>query len=87
MSNIVFTKRSWSDYLYWQQQDIKMARKINMLLRSIERDGTLLGEGKPEKLKYRPSDCSRRIDCKNRLVYSVSENEIIIKSCKGHYEE
>ena len=87
MSNIVFTKRSWSDYLYWQQQDIKIARKINALLKSIERDGALFGEGKPEKLKYLSGNYSRRIDGENRLVYSVKEDEIIIKSCKGHYEK
>lgn len=87
MSSIVFTKRSWNEYLYWQQQDIKTARKINALLKSIERDGALFGEGKPERLKYLSSDYSRRIDGENRLVYSVREDEIVIKSCKGHYEE
>ena len=87
MSSIVFTKRSWSDYLYWQQRDIKIARKINALLKSIERDGALFGERKPEKLKYRPGDYSRRIDGENRLVYSVSGDEIVVRSCKGHYEE
>lgn len=87
MSSIVFTKRSWNEYLYWQQQDIKTARKINALLKSIERDGALFGEGKPERLKYLSGDYSRRIDGENRLVYSVREDEIVIKSCKGHYEE
>ena len=87
MKNIVFTKRSWNEYLHWQQQDIKIARKINALLRSIERNGALFGEGKPEKLKYRPGDYSRRIDGENRLVYSVSGDEIVVRSCKGHYEE
>ncbi len=82
MKNIVFTKRSWGEYVYWQQQNIKTAQKINALLRSILREGVLSGEGKPEKLKYRPEDYSRRIDSENRLVYLVSNNEVIVKSCK-----
>lgn len=87
MKNIVFTKKGWDEYLYWQQQNVKIARKINALLQSIVRDGALVGEGKPEKLKYRPEDYSRRIDGENRLVYSVNNNGIVVKSCKGHYED
>ena len=45
------------------------------------------GEGKPEKLKYLPGDCSRRIDNQNRLIYEVCEQQIVVKSCRGHYED
>ena len=67
---------------------IKDIKRINQLLQSIERDGVLHGIGKPEPLKYGKSGSfSRRIDEANRLVYEVSDNQIIVKSCKGHYKD
>ena len=87
MSNIVFSEIAWDDYLYWQKQDKKVIQKINKLLKSIDRDGAMNGEGKPEKLKYRLGDCSRRIDNQNRLIYEVREQQIVVKSCRGHYED
>ena len=85
---ITFAEDGWSEYLYWQTQDKKVLRKINQLLQSIERDGALQGIGKPEMLKYGKSgSLSRRIDEANRLVYEISDNEIIVKSCKGHYDD
>ena len=87
MSNIVFSEIAWNDYLYQQKQDKKVIQKINKLLKSIDRDGAMNGEGKPEKLKYRPGDCSRRIDNENRLIYEVREQQIVVKSCRGHYED
>lgn len=68
-------------------QDRKTLRKINRLLKSIEREGAMKGEGKPEKLTGRPGDYSRRIDEENRLVYQVEHNKIIVLACKGHYED
>ena len=66
----------------------KDSKKINQLLQSIERDGALQGIGKPEPLKYGKSGSfSRRIDDDNRLVYEISDNQIIVKSCKGHYDD
>lgn len=65
----------------------KDGKKINNLIKSIIREGAMQGEGKPEKLKYRDNEYSRRIDKANRLVYKYSENEtLIILSCKGHYD-
>lgn len=87
MSKITFTEEGWADYLSWQFSDKKILQKINKLLKSIERDGVLSGEGKPEKLKYRQDEYSRRIDEKNRLVYSVSDEQIIVKTCRGHYDD
>lgn len=85
---ITFAEEGWNEYLYWQAQDKKTLKKINQLLQSIERDGALQGIGKPEVLKYgRSGAFSRRIDEANRLVYEISENQIIVKSCKGHYED
>ena len=87
MSNIGFVDDGWTDYLYWQVHDKKTLQKINKLLRSIERDGVMQGEGKPEKLSYRKNAYSRRIDQTNRLVYEMNGEQIIVKSCKGHYED
>lgn len=87
MSNIVFTEIAFSHYLGWQAEDKKVLKKINELLKSISRDGALDGIGKPEKLKWRVGEYSRRIDDKNRLVYEVDGKNIVVKSCRGHYEE
>lgn len=84
---ITFAEDGWSEYLYWQTLDKKTLKKINQLLQSIECDGALQGIGKPEPLKYGKTGVfSRRIDEMNRLVYEVSGSQIIVKSCKGHYE-
>ena len=85
---ITFAEDGWSEYLYWHIQDKKIVKKINQLLQSIERDGALQGIGKPEPLKYGKSGSfNRRIDEVNRLVYEVSDGQIIVKSCKGHYND
>lgn len=85
--NKLWSDRSWDDYLYWQTQDKKTLKKINELVKDIERNGVSKGIGKPEPLKYRKG-WSRRIDEKNRLVYDVDGKEnLLIASCRGHYEE
>ena len=86
MSDINFVNDGWTDYLYWQLNDPKMVKKINALLKSIERDGVLKGLGQPEKLKHIPDTYSRRIDKGNRLVYEIDGEKIIVTACKGHYE-
>lgn len=86
MKKIWFDK-AWEDYLYWQIQDKKIMKKINDLLKSIERDGENNGIGKPEALKNNLSGYySRRIDEIHRLVYRINNEIIEIASCKGHYE-
>lgn len=88
MSDIQFTKIAWEEYVSWQTEDRKTIKKINGLIKSILRDGPLTGEGKPEKLKYRDGEYSRRIDEKNRLTYRCFEGGFIeILSCKGHYND
>ena len=86
MGKLTFTESGWADYLYWQTQDKKTLRKINDLLKAIDRDG-FSGIGKPEPLKDREGCWSRRIDDKNRLVYKVFDGQIEIIQCKGHYED
>ena len=77
---------AWIDYEYWQNQDKKTLRKINALLKDIERNG-YNGIGKPEPLKGELSGWwSARIDEVNRLVFQVYEDRIEIYACKGHYE-
>lgn len=87
MNNLTFSPGAWDEYLYWQMQDKKTLRRINQLLKDVQRD-SFEGIGKPEPLKYCDGYWSRRIDEKNRLVYTVNnENDIVIISCKGHYED
>ena len=83
--NKLWTDDGWADYLYWQSQDKKTLKRINELIKDIERNGALNGIGKPEALKYRKG-FSRRIDETNRLVYAIDENGFLwIISCRGHY--
>ena len=86
MKEVRFVPAAWEEYQAWQY-DRKTQNKINELIKSIQREGVSKGIGKPEPLKYKGA-WSRRIDQKNRLVYSVDENnDIIIYSCKEHYED
>ena len=87
MSRITFTERGFQQYLEWQNTDKRMLKRINELLQSIERNGAMGGIGKPEKLKRKNGEYSRRMDAANRLIYEVEENNIIVKACKGHYED
>jgi toxin YoeB len=83
--NKTFSDAAWEDYLYWQSQDKKTLKKINALLRDIDRD-PFGGIGKPEALKEDLSGYwSRRIDDKNRLVYKVENGMVCIMQCGEHY--
>ncbi len=86
MSKIVFGETAFEDYLYWQTQDRKTLKRINSLLKDIERNG-YSGIGKPEPLKNYNGCWSRRIDEVNRLVYRISEGQIEIIQCRGHYDD
>ena len=84
MKKIWFDK-AWNDYLYWQTQDKKTLKKINNLIKDIERDN-YGGIGKPEPLKDDLNEFwSRRIDEANRLVYRINNDVIEILACRGHY--
>ena len=83
----LWTDRAWEDYLYWQNQDKKTLRRINLLIKDIERNGHG-GIGKPEPLKANLSGWwSRRIDDVNRIVYRFKDGNIEISQCRGHYED
>jgi toxin YoeB len=84
--NLLFTEESWADYLFWQDNDKRIIRKINELIKVIKRT-PFQGIGKPEPLKHQLKGFwSRRIDLANRLVYEIRGKEIIIISCRYHYE-
>ena len=85
-SKLVWTNAAWSDYLYWQIQDKKTLKRINLLIKDAMRDPED-GIGKPEALKESLSGLySRRIDAVNRLVYAVTKDELIIIACRYHYD-
>lgn len=84
---IVWDEEAWEDYLYWQTQDKKTLKRINTLIKDIDRN-QYQGIGKPEPLKEDLSGLwSRRIDDKNRLVYRIKNGVIEIAQCRGHYEK
>jgi toxin YoeB len=84
---IIFTKNSWEDYISWQSEDKKMLKKINELIKDIQRT-PFAGKGKPEPLKYDLAGFwSRRIDREHRIVYQVSKNGILVYSCRFHYDK
>lgn len=83
---ISFSKNAWEDYLSWQKEDKKMLRRINELIKDIQRN-PYKGIGKPEALKYDLSGYwSRRIDLEHRLVYKYQDEEILIYACRFHYD-
>ncbi|WP_037405919.1 Txe/YoeB family addiction module toxin [Snodgrassella communis] len=85
--NFDFTPQSWLEYTYWQNQDRKTIKKINVLLNDIARN-PYKGIGKPEALRENLSGFwSRRIDDKNRLVYRIVDDRCQIIQCKGHYSD
>ncbi len=85
--NKVWQDDAWEDYLYWQTQDKKTLKRINQLLKDIERNG-YDGIGKPEPLKHEfQGFWSRRIDESNRLVYRIENGQIQIAQCGSHYRD
>ena len=77
---------AWEDYLYWQTQDRKILKRVNLLIKDIRRS-PFDGIGKPEPLKHNLSGWwSRRIDDTDRIVYYEQDGIIYIVSCRGHYD-
>ena len=83
--NLIFSDKVWEEYMYWQNTDKQILKKINQLIKDIKRE-PFEGIGKPEPLKYELSGFwSRRISDEHRLIYEVSESYISIVSCRFHY--
>ena len=83
--SLLWTDEAWKDYLYWQSQDRKSLKRINQIVRDIQRS-PYEGIGKPEPLKGNLSGWwSRRVDETNRVVYRQKGDSIEIAQCRGHY--
>ncbi|MCK7435921.1 Txe/YoeB family addiction module toxin [Enterobacter bugandensis] len=82
---LIWAGNAWEDYLYWQETDKRIVKKINELIKSISRE-PFAGLGKPEPLKHNLSGFwSRRINQEHRLVYAVTADAIEIVECRYHY--
>lgn len=87
--NVRWKDEAWNEYVNWQTEDKKTLKRINKLIKSIQRDGLFEGIGKPEPLKGDLSGLwSRRINDVDRLVYVPEEdNNFTIIECKSHYRK
>ena len=84
---LLWHENAWEDYLWWQTQDRKTVKRINQLIRDTLRS-PFEGIGKPEPLKGNLSGWwSRRIDDEHRIVYYVLNDDLVIASCKNHYDD
>jgi len=82
---LIFSSQAWEDYLYWQQTDKAVLKRINALIKDIQRS-PFEGIGKPEALKHGLSGYwSRRINDEHRIVYKVVDNAIRIAQLRYHY--
>lgn len=84
--NLTWESAAWEDYLFWQETDKKIVKKINALIQAIDRD-PFDGIGKPEPLQHELKGFwSRRITQEHRIIYTVKTTHLIIVSCRYHYE-
>jgi toxin YoeB len=82
---VLFTPDAWDDYVYWQGQDKKTLKRINQLIKEVQRT-PFEGIGKPEPLLGNLSGFwSRRIDDANRLVYESTDEQVNVVACRYHY--
>ena len=82
---LAWAEEAWEDYLYWQDTDKKVLKRINLLVKDKQRDSSQ-GLGSPEALKHNWSGYwSRRIDREHRLVNTIKQETIFIAQCRYHY--
>ncbi|MBL7576425.1 toxin YoeB [Peptoniphilus asaccharolyticus DSM 20463] len=82
----IWVDEAWEEYLFWLKEDKKILKRINDLIKDIDRNKNK-GIGKPEALRFELSGFwSRRINSEHRLIYKIENNSIYIISCKGHYK-
>ncbi|MDB9420094.1 Txe/YoeB family addiction module toxin [Microcystis aeruginosa CS-563/04] len=87
MRKLAWGNKAWKDYLYWQSQDKKTLKRINLLIQDTLAN-PFEGIGKPEPLRENLSGFwSRRIDEANRLVYVVDDDYLTVISCRYHYQD
>lgn len=84
-TKLIFHPNAWEDYLYWQQHDKQILKRLNQLIKDVLRS-PFEGIGKPEPLKYELKGCwSRRIDQEHRLIYLMEKDELHLLACRHHY--
>lgn len=82
---LIWSEDAWDDYLFWQTQDKKNLKRINDLIKVIQRD-PFQGIGDPEPLKHNwKGYWSRRINKEHRIIYKAQGNELWIVQCRYHY--
>lgn len=82
---LTWSEEAWEDYLYWQETDKKMMKRVNELIKDASRT-PFSGKGKPEPLKHNLAGFwSRRMTAEHRLVYAVEDDALLIASCRYHY--
>ncbi|WP_144965973.1 Txe/YoeB family addiction module toxin [Pseudomonas sp. DE0010] len=82
---LIWSEQAWDDYLYWQDADRRMVKKINELIKETRRT-PFEGKGKPEPLRHNLAGFwSRRITAEHRFVYSVTDEALLIAACRYHY--
>ena len=86
---LTFTRQGIKEYKAWETSNPKTVEKIDDLIADILENGFLVGKGNPEKLKYykNPIRFSRTINQTDRLVYCRNGDDLLIISCKGHYDD
>lgn len=82
---LLFSEHAWDDYLYWQRSNRAALRRIDALIKDIQRDPHR-GIGKPEALRHGLSGFwSRRINDEHRIVYKVEGDAVLIVQLRYHY--
>jgi len=82
---LIFSEHAWEDYLYWQKTDKKNVKRINEIIRDIDRN-KFEGIGKPEPLRHNLAGWwSRRIDEEHRVVYKIQDESIFLAQLRYHY--
>ncbi len=82
---LIFSEHAWADYLHWQKTDKKTLKRVNQLIRDIQRN-KYEGIGKPEPLKHALAGYwSRRINAEHRVVYKIENDSILIAQLRYHY--
>ncbi len=88
MKPIRFEENSYQDFINWASENKEIFKKINSLIKDIDRNGCSAGIGKPEALKHQLQGYwSRHITLEHRLVYKIENDVIVVIGCKGHYKE
>jgi toxin YoeB len=82
---LVFTEFGWDDYLWFQERDRRLLKRINILIKDAMRT-PFEGIGKPEPLKGELAGrWSRRISEEHRLIYAIEDEEFVVYNCRYHY--